>query len=130
MLNRLQEEIKTALRNKDTERLSVLRMLLNDVKNEEYKEGKKRTADEVVMSYHKKLMKIKEEFANKEDFVANIQKELVIVSEFIPHMMSKEEVISFIKEANLQEVNMKTVMPLLKGKAESKVVQEVVTGWC
>ena len=129
MLVRLQEEVKIALRNKDNERLSVLRMLLSEVKNEAYKEGKKRTPEEVVMSYHKKLTKIKEEFSNKEEFVAGVQKELAVVSEFIPRMMDKDEVISYIKEANIQEVSMKTVMPLLKGKADSRTIQEVVTNW-
>jgi uncharacterized protein YqeY len=129
MLDRLHENIKTAMRNKDTERLGVLRMLLSEVKNEAFKEGKKRTSEEVIMAYHKKLTKIKEEFASKTTFVESVAKELQIVSEFVPTMMSADEVIEFLKNANLSEVTMKTAMPLLKGKADSKTVQDVVASW-
>jgi hypothetical protein len=38
-------------------------------------------------------------------------------------------VIAFIKENVKEEVSMKTVMPLLKGKADSQVIKEVVDNW-
>ena len=129
MMMRLQEEIKTALKNKDSDRLNVLRMLLSEVKNENFKEGKKRTPEEVIASYHKKLTKIKEDFAANVDFVANVDKELKVVSEFMPKFLDREEIVSLIRNANLTDVSMKTVMPLVKGKADSKLVQQIVSEW-
>ena len=128
MLKRLQEEMNLALKNRETERLSVIRMLIADVKNEAFKEGKKRTSEEVILAYYKKLSKVKEDFAERTDFAATIEKELSVISEFIPKMMTKDEIIDFIK-ANVTEVSMKTVMPLLKGKANGKTIQEIVTTW-
>ena len=84
MLSRLQEAMVAALRAKDTERLSVIRMLISEVKNEAYKEGAKRSAEEVVAGYLKKLNKAAEEFASKSEFVDKVKKEIKIVSQFPP----------------------------------------------
>lgn len=126
MLNRLQNEMKTALREKKTERLSVIRMLISEVKNEAFKEGQKKTAEEVVMGYHKKLVKAAEEFASKPEFSDKVKKEIEIVSEFVPQQLTKREIYEIIATAGLTEISMKTVMPLVKGRADGKLVKEIV----
>ena len=129
MLNRLQEEMKIALKAKNTVRLSVVRMLISEIKNEAVSAAeKKRTAEEVVAAYLKKLTKAKTEFASKADFVAGLEAEIKIVEEFLPKMLSRDEIIAFIK-ANVTDVQMKTVMPLLKGKADGKLISDVVANW-
>jgi len=122
------EEMKKAMRDKNAPRLSVIRMLMAELKNEDKAAGKKRTEEEVCFAYHKKLVKAVDMFP--EDKKAELRAEIKIVEEFLPKLMSKDEVIAFIK-ANVkpEEVNMKTVMPLLKGKADSAVVNNVVSNW-
>ena len=124
----LHQEMIKALRGKDALRLSVIRMLMSELKNEDKATGKKRTEEEVCLAYHKKLVKAVDMFP--ENKKAELRAEIKIVEEFLPKLMSKDEVINFIK-ANVkpEEVNMKTVMPLLKGKADSSVVKDVVDNW-
>jgi hypothetical protein len=124
---KLFEEMKTAMRNKDAKRLSVIRMLMAELKTEDKAAGKKRTEEEVCFAYHKKLVKALDMFP--EDKKAELKDEIKIVEEFLPKLMSKDEVIAFIKENVKEEVSMKTVMPLLKGKADSQVIKEVVDNW-
>ena len=54
---KLHEEMKTAMRDKNAKRLSVIRMLMSELKNEERKRPAKRTEEEVCFAYHKKLVK-------------------------------------------------------------------------
>ena len=124
---KLHEEMKVAMRDKNAKRLSVIRMLMSDLKNEDKTSGKKRTEEEVCFAYHKKLVKALDLFP--EDKRAELKDEIKIVEEFLPKLMSKEEVIAFIKENVKEEVSMKTVMPLLKGKADSQVIKEVIDNW-
>ena len=128
ILQRLSDDMKVAMKEKNAKRLSVIRMLMTEVKNEEKASGKKRTEEEVCMAYHKKLSKSLEFFP--EDKQLEIKEEMKIVEEFLPKMMTKDEIISFIK-ANVasDQVNMKTVMPLLKGKANSLLIKGIVDNW-
>jgi uncharacterized protein len=128
MLAKLQIAMVAAMREKNTDRLTTIRMLIAEVKNESFVKGKQRPPDEVVMAYHKKLVKAKEEFASNAEFAAKTEKEIAIVEEFLPKMMSREDIILFIEE-NVTAVDMKTVMPLLKGKADSRLLQEIVSTW-
>ncbi len=124
----LHEQMKTAMKNKNVKRLSVIRMLMAEIKTEEKSTAKKRTEEEVCQAYHKKLVKSLEFFP--EDKKLEIKEELKIIEEFLPKMMSKDEVVAFIKDnVKPEEVNMKTVMPLLKGKADSQVIKEIVDNW-
>lgn len=130
MLEKLQAAMKQAMLAKEADRLSVIRMLISEVKNEAFTTQKKRTADEVVTAYLKKLTKAKEEFANSAEFVAKVEAEIKIVSEFLPKALTEEDIRKLITEANLAEVSMKTVMPLLKGKVfDGKLAQSIVANW-
>lgn len=128
ILQRLSDEMKTAMKEKNVKRLSVVRMLMSEVRNEEKAAGKKRTEEEVCMAYHKKLVKSLDFFP--EDKKQEIKEELKIIEEFLPKMMTKDEIVVFIKE-NIEsdQVNMKNVMPLLKGKADSQIIKEIVDNW-
>ncbi len=123
----LHKEMVVAMRDKNAKRLSVIRMLMSDLKNEDKASGKKRTEEEVCFAYHKKLVKALDLFP--EDKKVELKEEIKIVEEFLPKLMSKEEVVAFIKENVKEEVSMKTVMPLLKGKADSQVIKEIIDNW-
>ncbi len=122
------EEMKTAMKNKDSKRLGVIRMLITEIQTEEKLSGKKRTEEELCMAYHKKLTKSLDFFP--EDKKNEIKEEIKIVEEFMPKMMSKEEIIAFIKENfKEEEISMKALMPLLKGKANSQLIKEIIDNW-
>jgi uncharacterized protein YqeY len=132
LLEKIHEEMVKALKEKATQRLGVLRLLLAEVKNEAFKEGKKRTEEEVVLAYHKKLVKSEEEFGGtSEAFRDQVRFEIQTVSEFLPKLYSQDEVVEQLKalEKDGMVVELKTVMPLFKGKADSKMVQDVIRNW-
>jgi len=89
LLARLQEDMKTAMKTGQKERLSVLRMLISDVKNIDLV-PKKISEEETVAAYGKKLRKSMEEYEklNKADEVAQLKKELAVVEEYLPKKAS------------------------------------------
>jgi len=92
MLPRLQEDMKTALKAGDKNRLAVIRMLLSDVKNIDLA-PKPITAEEAVAAYGKKLRKSQEEYQRlgKADEVEKLKYEIGIVDEYLPKKASPEE---------------------------------------
>ncbi len=89
---RLTQDMKAAMKAGQKDRLSVIRMLLSDVKNIDLMPGKP-TAEEVVASYRKKLQKSAEEFEKlgKADEVAKLRAEIAIVDEYLPKKLGPEE---------------------------------------
>ena len=89
LLDRLQEDMKTAMKTGQKERLSVLRMLISDVKNIDL-QPKKISEEETVAAYGKKLRKSIEEYEklNKGEEVAQLKKELAVVDEYLPKKAS------------------------------------------
>jgi hypothetical protein len=89
LLARLQEDMKTAMKTGQKERLSVLRMLISDVKNIDL-QPRKLSEEETVAAYGKRLRKSIEEYEklNKADEVAQLRKELAVVEEYLPKKVS------------------------------------------
>jgi uncharacterized protein YqeY len=92
LLNKLQEDMKTALKAGEKDRLSVIRMLLSDVKNIDLA-PKPTTAEEAVAAYGKKLRKSVEEFQKlgKTAEVDKLKYELGVVESYLPKKASAEE---------------------------------------
>ena len=86
---RLQEDMKTAMRAGQKDRLGVIRMLLSDVKNIDLMPGKP-SAEEVVGAYAKKLRKSVDEYEKlgKGEEVAKLKSEIAIVEEYLPKKAS------------------------------------------
>jgi uncharacterized protein YqeY len=89
LLARLQDDMKTAMKTGQKERLSVLRMLISDVKNIDL-QPKKISEEETVAAYGKKLRKSIEEYEklSKAGEVAQLKKELAVVEEYLPKKAS------------------------------------------
>ena len=92
LLGRLTEDMKTAMKSGQKDRLQVIRMLLSDVKNIDLN-PQKPTAEQAVAAYAKKLKKSMEEYEkyNKPDEVAKLKSEIAIVDEYLPKKASPEE---------------------------------------
>jgi len=92
LLAQLQTDMKTAMKAGDKPRLSVIRMLLSDVKNIDLA-PKPTTAEDAVASYGKKLRKSQEEYQRlgKTAEVEQLEYELGIVNGYLPKKASPEE---------------------------------------
>ena len=92
LLTRLQDDMKTAMKSGQKDRLSVIRMLISDVKNIDL-DPKKPTAEDAVAAYAKKLRKGLEEYERlgKPNEVAKLRSEIAVVEEYLPKKASPEE---------------------------------------
>ena len=99
LLNRLTDDMKTAMKSGQKDRLSVIRMLLSDVKNIDLMPNKP-TAEQVVEAYGKKLRKSMDEYEKigKPDEVAKLKTELAVVEEYLPKKASSEDTERMVDE--------------------------------
>ena len=141
--DRLNEDLKAAMKASDKERVLVIRTLLSDVKNEGIRQQKRdEMSDDGVVQVLMKAVKTRrdsiEQFekGNRPDLVARERAQIAIIEQYLPAQLSEEEiraVVAQCKEEAAQsgKVEVGTVMKLamakLKGKADGKVVQQVVT---
>ena len=92
LATRLHEDMKAALKAGQKDRLSVIRMMLSDVRNIDL-DPKKPTAEQAVEAYAKRLRKSQEEFQKlgKTDEVAKLQAEIAVAEEYLPKKATREE---------------------------------------
>lgn len=137
---KITEDMHQALKNKDTERVSTLRMLLSAIG---YVEVEKKDAfcDEDVKAVIAKETKQHREsiaafkLGNREDLVAKEEGELKILLEYMPPQLSAEEIEKIVKDA-MAAVGatgpsdkgkvMGKVMPQTRGKADGQEVNAIV----
>jgi uncharacterized protein len=140
---KIPEDIKNALRNKNALELSVLRMLQAAIRNKEIeiKRGKEfLTDDEVIEVISGEVKRRKEAVseyskANRKDLADKETAEVDILMKYMPRQMEEEEirletrdVIDEVKALSLKDMGivMKNIMPRLKGKAEGSLVNRIV----
>lgn len=99
LLTRLQEDMKTALKAGEKDRLSVIRMLLSDVKNIDLA-PKPTTAEEAVAAYAKKLRKSQEEYQKlgKTAEAERLSFEIGVVDSYLPKKASIEETSDLVEQ--------------------------------
>jgi uncharacterized protein len=99
LLQRLQEDMKFALKSGQKDRLQVIRMLLSDVKNIDL-DPKKPTAEQAVAAYAKKLRKSLEEYEKlgKAEEVKNLKFEIGVADEYLPKKASAEETAKIVDD--------------------------------
>lgn len=99
IIAKLTEEMKTAMKSGQKDRLTVIRMLLSEAKNADLQPNKPAPIT-MVEAYAKKLRKSAEEWEKlgKADEVAKLKTELTIVEEFLPKKLSPEETSKLVDE--------------------------------
>lgn len=138
---KIESQMKDAMKQKDSLRLSVLRMAIAAVRNAEIvKKVKKLEENDVLQVIQKMIKEHKESIAQFEkggrsDLVEKESQELKVLQEYAPKEMGLEELTSIVKIA-VQESGftskadagkvMKAVMEKVKGKADGKTVNQIV----
>jgi uncharacterized protein YqeY len=97
LVTRLQEDMKTAMKSGQKERLGVIRMILSDAKTADLR---KQTPEEAVSAYAKKLVKSQEEFQKygKTAEAEQLKKEIEIVQEYLPRKASSGDTEKLVDE--------------------------------
>jgi len=91
----LDSALKAAMKARDTLRLSVVRMLVSEVRSAELADtDKPLTAQQVVAAYAKRLRKSADEYRRLDspERAEQLEKELAIVDEFLPKQLERAEV--------------------------------------
>lgn len=132
----LTDDMKQAMRDRDSLKLGVIRFLLSELKNYEIDHGEQDDAG-VQTVLTKELKKIKDamaEFAQagRQDLVDEEEAKVAIIQSYLPEQLSEAEVEQAVRSviATLDQPNlgqaMKAAMEQLKGKADGSLVSAVV----
>jgi len=136
---RLKEDLKQAIKSKDSNKRDVLRFLMSAIHYREI-ESKEPLSDDEILSVLSKQVKQRKEtieasLSSRPELAAKEQAELDILITYLPKQLTSEELTSIITTAitDLQKqgvpdqgIVMKTVMAQVKGKASGKTVSEIV----
>ena len=142
-MEHLQKDMIAAMKAKDKPRKEAISSLVSAVKKAAIDAGcrddiKEDMVDQVIL---KELKTVKEQIdtcpAEREDLKAEYQFRYDVIQEYAPSLMSEEEIRNFIMEKFADIVAqknkgmiMKNVMPELKGKADGKLINQVVAKLC
>lgn len=135
-LDELTEEMKKSLKAGDSRRLSVVRLLISAIKYAQVDKADLGDA-EMVEVLQREAKKRREsiaayEGAGKSERAAEEAYELSVIQEYLPTMMSEEEIAAQVKAILGEQVYpnpgiaIGKVMASLKGKAEGQVVSRLV----
>jgi uncharacterized protein YqeY len=133
---RLQEDLKTAMRTGDEPRKTAIRMALLAIRMAEVEAARPLTEDELQNEAKRRRETLAElEKANRPDRLAAEQAELEALLSYLPQPLTREEIEAMAREAiaevgaaslaQLGEV-MKRLMPRVRGRADGREAQEIV----
>lgn len=137
---RLQEDWKTALKNKDNFRAGVLSMARAAILQVEKIDGSKLDDAAVVDVIFREVKQRRESIAdfekgNRQDLVDQTQKEIEILLDYLPQQLTEDEIAEIVRSAvnELGATSMKDmgkvmsmIMPSVKGRADGKLVSQIV----
>lgn len=141
VVQRIDQEMKQALKAGDRDKVTVLRGLKSDLKYKQIALGKELSDDQVMdvlTQAAKKRRESIEQFqkGNREDLVRKEEAELAIITTYLPQQLSEDEVRTIVKEAIAETgaesakqmgAVMKALMPKIKGRADGKLVSRIVS---
>ncbi len=135
----LEQEMKEALKARDTFKLNVIRFLLAQIKNKEI-DLRKPLSNEDIYKIIQTLVKQRKESisfsekAGRTDLVEKEKAELSLLEAYLPKSLTEEEIKTIItdviKELNATQKDfgkvMKALMPKIAGRADGAKVNELV----
>jgi uncharacterized protein YqeY len=136
---KLQEDLKSSMKNKDTNKKSVITLIRASIKQYEV-DNRVELGDEEITDLIAKQLKqtrdSRDEFAKagREDLVEKADAEIEILKEYLPQQLSEEELneivisISEVGATSMKDMKniMSSIMPKVKGRADGKLINELV----
>jgi len=141
LLDKINTDLKAAMRAKEELRLLVLRTLLSSINYAEIAKQKKLDDGGIIEVIGKEIKQRRESIeafdkGNRPDLSAKEKAELAILQEYMPAQMTREEITAIIEKV-IAEVGpkglgdkgkvMQKLMPQVKGKADGNEVNSIVT---
>ena len=143
-IEEVRKDMVTAMKAGEKERKATLSALLTALKNKAIDKRADLTEEEEVQVILKEIKQTKETLdttpADRTDIIEECTKRLLVLEEYAPKMMDAEEIKSVIQEvlsglgidapaAKDKGRIMKELMPKVKGKADGKLVSEIVASF-
>lgn len=142
LLESLRKDMFEASKVKDTHKVDILKMAMASVKNQEVEVGKSLSDEEIIAVLRKESKKVSDsieqfKIMGRDDLLGKEQYQLEILESYLPQLMSKDDVEKFVREKisefgtvteNDMGKVMGAVMNELKGKADGRLVKDVVQG--
>ena len=139
----ISKDMVNAMKSKDKETLSTLRLLKSaiDLYLVNNKLERNNASDEIVIDVVSKQVKTHkesiEEFkkGNRQDLINNLNREIELLSKYLPEQLSEDEirneidkVFDKLKPTSMKDMGniMKELGPIFKGKADMKLVNNIV----
>ncbi|MGM8364624.1 GatB/YqeY domain-containing protein [Virgibacillus sp. W0181] len=138
---RLNEDMKQAMRDKNKEKLSVIRMIKASLQNELIRTGEAELSEDEELSILSRELKQRKdslqefESAGRDDLAQKLEFEISIVQQYLPKQLTSEELEQIIKQT-ITEVNatskkdmgrvMSAIMPKVKGRADGSLINKIV----
>ncbi len=139
---KLTDDLKQAMRNGDKVKSSVIRLLMAAIQNAEIAARQTTLGDQELLGIIAKEVRQRKESitafkqGNRDDLVAQEEAEMTILKEYLPQQISREEIMTAARQV-ISKVNaqgpgdkgkvMSQLIPQLKGRADGREVNEVVT---
>ena len=139
--NKIEEDIRDAMRSRAQARLEALRFLKSVVLNVEKSQGKSLDDPAMLEVINRQVNDRRESIrmfqqGNRPDLVAKESEELAVLEAYLPPQLSREELLELIQAA-INEVGAETardkgrvmgrLMPQVRGRADGAEVNELVT---
>lgn len=133
--------MKQAMKSGNTVARDTLRMLISSIKNTEIAKQSPLDESDILGVIAKEIKRHQESIdafkkGNRTDLAAKEEAEMVILQSYMPEQMGRDEIVAMVRQV-IGEVGakgltdkgkvMQQVMPKLKGKADGKEINEVVT---
>ena len=140
MVEKLKADMIQAMKEKDKERLTVIRMV-KAAMHLEHIDRKREINDELLIDVVSKQVKMREESilefekGNREDLIEKTKKEIEILKAYLPEQLSESEVVEEIekifaevKPESVKDMGkvMKEATAKLRGRADMKKVSEII----
>ncbi|KQL48966.1 GatB/YqeY domain-containing protein [Brevibacillus choshinensis] len=141
VMERLDQDMKQAMKDRAALKLSVIRMVKAALKNEEINKGRLLSDDEVLTILTRELKQRREslhefEKAGRVDLASKAREEIDVLAAYLPAQLSEQEVRDIVREAivatnasSKKEMGkvMGAIMPKVKGRADGNLVQKIVS---
>lgn len=137
---RLQEDLKSSMKNKDLIRKSVVTLIRASIKQYEVDNRVELDDDKIIDIITKQLKQANDslvefEKADREDLIEETKKEIQVLKQYLPQQLSEEElekiVIKIISEVGATSMKdmgkiMATIKPITKGRADGRKINQLV----
>ena len=140
LLPLIQEAVKAAMRNRDKEIVTTLRMAISELKKEEI-DNKVTLDDTFVISILQRMIKQRKDAAsqyqeaNRPELAEKERNEITMLSDFLPEQLSKDDLLQIVKAeiisfeaSSMKDIGkvMGSLKPKLLGKADMSTVSRLV----